>query len=94
MESVEIARDQQARFWELRTSCDLAELWQRQGQSRKAFTLLRPVYDQFTEGFDTVDLRNAQALLRQLNEGGWKLEKSAHHAVKDDTRRRPDISAQ
>jgi len=65
-DSLEIAQRQQARCWELRTSCDLARLWQRQGRNRKALKLLQSVYDQFTEGFDTADLRDAQALLRDL----------------------------
>jgi predicted ATPase len=66
LKSLEIARRQQARCWELRTSYDLSRLWQRRGQSKKALKLLRPVYDQFTEGFDAADLRDAQKLLRTL----------------------------
>jgi class 3 adenylate cyclase/DNA-binding response OmpR family regulator/predicted ATPase len=66
LKSLEIARCQQARCWELRTSCDLSRLWQRRGQSKKALKLLQSVYDQFTEGFDTADLRDAQKLLRTL----------------------------
>jgi predicted ATPase len=66
--SLEIARRQQARCWELRASCDLARLWQRRGEGRrrKALKMLQSVYDQFTEGFDTADLRNAKALIRSL----------------------------
>jgi predicted ATPase/DNA-binding response OmpR family regulator/class 3 adenylate cyclase len=64
LKSLEIARCQQARCWELRTSYDLSRLWQRRGQSKKALKLLQSVYDQFTEGFDTADLRDAQKLLR------------------------------
>jgi predicted ATPase len=66
LNSLEIARRQQARCWQLRTSCDLARLWQRQGRNKKALKLLQSVYDQFTEGFDTTDLRDAQALLLNL----------------------------
>ena len=66
LKSLEIARCQKARCWELRTSCDLSRLWQRRGQSKKALKLLQSVYDQFTEGFDTADLRDAQKLLRNL----------------------------
>ncbi len=66
LKSLEIERCQQARCWELRTSCDLSRLWQRRGQSKKALNLLQSVYDQFTEGFDTADLRDAQKLLRTL----------------------------
>jgi predicted ATPase len=66
LKSLEIARRQQARCWELRTSYDLSRLWQHRGQSKKALELLQSVYDQFTEGFDTADLRDAQKLLRNL----------------------------
>jgi predicted ATPase/DNA-binding response OmpR family regulator len=66
LQSLEIARRQQARCWELRTSYDLSRLWQHRGQSKKALELLQSVYDQFTEGFDTADLRDAQKLLRTL----------------------------
>jgi DNA-binding response OmpR family regulator/class 3 adenylate cyclase/predicted ATPase len=66
LESLEIARGQQACFWELRTSCDLARLWQGQGRNREALKLLQSVYDQFEEGFDGADLGNARALVRCL----------------------------
>jgi predicted ATPase len=68
LDSLEISRRQQARCWELRTSCDLSRLWQRRGQSKKALELLQSAYDQFTEGFDTADLREAQKLLRDLKQ--------------------------
>ena len=64
--SLEIARRQRARCWELRTACDLARLWQSQGRERKALKLLQSIYDQFTEGFGTADLGNAKALIRSL----------------------------
>jgi predicted ATPase len=66
LNSLEIARRQEAHCWQLRTSCDLARLWQRQGRNKKALRLLQSAYDQFTEGFDTADLRDAQVLLRNL----------------------------
>jgi predicted ATPase len=66
LKSLEIAQRQQARCWQLRTSCDLARIWQRQGRNKRALKLLQSVYNQFTEGFDTADLRDAQALLRNL----------------------------
>jgi len=66
LKSLEIAQCQQARCWELRAACDLSHLWQRQGRSKKALKLLQSVYDQFTEGFDTADLRGAQKILRTL----------------------------
>jgi predicted ATPase len=64
--SLEIARRQQARSWELRTACDLARLWQHQGRGAEALQLVQAIYDQFTEGFDTGDLRDAKALLAEL----------------------------
>src|SRR5262245_40891053 len=65
--SLEIARRQQALCWELRTSCDLARLWQRRGRGREALTLLRSIYGQFTEGFGTPDLQEAKALMESLD---------------------------
>jgi predicted ATPase len=64
--SLEIARVQQAHCWELRVSCDLARLWRSQGRGGKALKLLESVYEQFTEGFDTPDLQEARALMQQL----------------------------
>jgi len=64
--SLEIARDQQARCWELRTTCDLASLWQSKGRAKEALQLLQPIYAQFTEGFDTADLRQAKLILDSL----------------------------
>jgi predicted ATPase len=64
--SLEIARRHQSRWWELRTSCDLARLWQDLGLEAKALELLQSIYEQFTEGFDTADLRDAKALMRSL----------------------------
>ncbi len=46
---------------------NLARLWNRQSRSKEARDLLAPVYDWFTEGFDTVDLREAKALLDELS---------------------------
>src|SRR5262249_32305811 len=66
--SLEIARQQQARCWELRVSCDLARLWQGQGREKKALKLLQSVYNQFTEGFDTAELQQAKALIRSLRQ--------------------------
>jgi predicted ATPase len=66
--SLEIARQQQARCWELRASYDLARLWQGQGREKKALKLLQSVYDQFTEGLDTAELREAKSLIRSLRQ--------------------------
>ena len=64
--SLQIARHQHARSWELRSACDLARLWQRQGRDSEALQLLQTIYDQRTEGFATADLRNAEALRAEL----------------------------
>jgi predicted ATPase len=64
--SLDWAREQQAKSWELRTSTSLARLWQQQGKVKEAHDLLTPVYDWFTEGFDTKDLKEAKALLEEL----------------------------
>ncbi len=64
--SLDWARCQQAKMWELRTSTNLARLWQGQGKRRAAYELLAPVYGWFTEGFDTKDLLEAKSLLAEL----------------------------
>jgi class 3 adenylate cyclase len=64
--SLEWARRQQAKMWELRTSTSLARLWQSQGKCQHAYELLAPVYGWFTEGFDTKDLQDAKSLLAEL----------------------------
>src|SRR5205823_1188480 len=61
-----IARQQQAKSLELRAAMSLARLWQQQGKWAKACELLAPIYGWFTEGLDTVDLRDARALLEDL----------------------------
>src|SRR4029450_13527292 len=60
------ARRQQAKSWELRAATSRAGLWQRQGRRVEARELLAPVYEWFTEGFDTADLQEAKALLAEL----------------------------
>ncbi len=64
--AIEIARSQQAKSLELRAAMSLARWWQRQGQRTEPHALLAPVYDWFTEGFDTQDLKDAKALLDEL----------------------------
>ena len=62
-----IARHQQAKSWELRAAMSMARLWRDQGKRQQARDLLAPVFGWFTEGFDTRDLKEAKALLDELN---------------------------
>ncbi len=64
--AISTAREQSAKSWELRASTNLARLWADQGAADKAVDLLRPVFDWFTEGFETPDLKDAKALLDRL----------------------------
>ena len=61
-----VARTQQAKSWELRAAMSMARLWRDQGKPQQARELLAPVYGWFTEGFDTLDLKEAKALLNSL----------------------------
>jgi predicted ATPase len=61
-----VARQQQAKSWELRTAMSMARLWRDQGKPQQARELLAPVYGWFTEGFGTRDLKEAKALLDEL----------------------------
>jgi predicted ATPase len=61
-----VARQQQTKSWELRAAMSMARLWRDQGKQQQARELLAPVYGWFTEGFDTVDLKEAKSLLEEL----------------------------
>jgi predicted ATPase len=61
-----VARQQQAKSWELRAVMSMVRLWRDQGKRDEARNLLAPVYNWFTEGFDTRDLKEAKALLNTL----------------------------
>jgi predicted ATPase len=65
-QAIETARRRQARSLELRATTSLARLWQRQGKRSAARELLTPIYDWFTEGFDTAELQEARTLLDEL----------------------------
>jgi predicted ATPase len=65
--AIEVACKQQAKSLELRASTSLARLWQRKGKRIEARKMLSEVYNCFTEGFDTVDLKDAKELLDQLS---------------------------
>jgi predicted ATPase len=66
LDALTIARSAEAMSWELRAATSLTRLWQRSGRADDARVLLTPIYDWFTEGFDTADLRDAKTLLEQL----------------------------
>jgi predicted ATPase len=61
-----VARQQQAKSWELRAAMSMARLWRDQSKRDEARGLLAPVYRWFTEGFDTLELKDARALLDDL----------------------------
>jgi predicted ATPase len=61
-----IARQQQAKSWELRAAMSMTRLWRDQGKRNEARDLLAPIYGWFTEGFDTLDLKQAKTLLDEL----------------------------
>lgn len=68
LRALEVSRGQKAKSLELRAAMSLSRLWQNQSKFQQAFQLLQPVYDWFTEGFDTPDLREAKGLLQNHEE--------------------------
>ena len=68
--AIAIAREQEAKSFELRATVQLARLWRAQGKSSAARQMLAEIYGWFTEGFDTLDLREAKALLDELQMAG------------------------
>ena len=74
-----VARQQQAKSWELRAAMSLARLWRSQNKVQQARELLAPVYGWFTEGFDTRDLKEAKALLEELGSNGKASEPFSQH---------------
>jgi predicted ATPase len=65
-QALDVARQQQAKTLELRAAMSLVRLWQQRGQRAEAGALLAPIYEWFSEGFDTADLQEAKALLDDL----------------------------
>jgi predicted ATPase len=65
--AIAVARAQQAKSWELRATTSLARLWKGLGRHREAHDRLAPIYGWFTEGFDTLDLKEAKALLDEMH---------------------------
>jgi predicted ATPase len=68
LKAIEISRQQQAKSLELRATMSLARLWKTQGKREEARKMLAEIYGWFTEGFDTADLKDAKALLDELNQ--------------------------
>jgi predicted ATPase len=68
-QALDIARQQEAKTWELCAATSLARLWQQQNKGVEAYELLAPVYEWFTEGFDTADLIDARDLFDALKKG-------------------------
>jgi predicted ATPase len=66
-QAIAVAKRQSAKLFELRASTSLARLWRDHGKRAEARDLLAPAYGWFTEGFDALDLKEAQALLDELN---------------------------
>jgi predicted ATPase len=67
-QSLTIARTQGALAWELRSATSLAQLWHRQSRCQEALDLLTPIYQRFTEGYATPDLRKVRLLIDELRE--------------------------
>jgi predicted ATPase len=65
-EAIAVAQRQSAKLFELRSAISMARLWRDQGKREEARELLAPVYGWFTEGFDTLDLKDAKVLLDEL----------------------------
>ena len=65
-QAIDAARSQNAKSWELRAATSMARLWHSQNKTDAARDLLQPVYDWFTEGFDTADLKDAKEQLDSL----------------------------
>ncbi|MFZ1120262.1 MAG: hypothetical protein WCA59_14865 [Candidatus Binataceae bacterium] len=65
--AIDVARGQEAKRWELRATTDLARLLAKQGRRDEARAILAEIYGCFTEGFDTVDLKDAKMLLDELS---------------------------
>ena len=76
--AAEMAREQGALFWELRSALGAAHLRAGQNNQAGAVEILQPIYNRFTEGFDAVDLISAKALLKSLLEGGILISDGSH----------------
>ncbi|MEZ0256725.1 MAG: SpoIIE family protein phosphatase [Chthoniobacter sp.] len=75
--AITIAREQRSRAWELRATMSLARLWHRQGRRHEASTALNSAVEGFVDGFDTPDLADATALLRELGDEQMRADVTA-----------------
>jgi predicted ATPase len=66
-QALTVARNQQAKSWELRAAMSLGRLWVKQGKRSDARKLIKDLYDWFTEGLETPDLRDAKSLLNDVS---------------------------
>ena len=66
-QAIDIAHKLEAKSLELRAAMSLCRLWQEQGKQAQAQELLAPIYEWFTEGFETADLQEAKALLESMS---------------------------
>ena len=73
-QAIDIARHLSMKSLELRAVTSLSQLWKRQGKTKEAKQMLAEIYDWFTEGFDTADLKTAKALLEQLSRKSSELD--------------------
>jgi predicted ATPase len=72
-QSIMVARQQKAKSWELRAAMSIARLYQKQNKQKEGRDLLAEIYNRFTEGFDTMDLRETKVLLDELSrQTQWK----------------------
>jgi hypothetical protein len=79
--ALDVARRQDALSWELRAATSLAQLWHQQNRPTDAHDLLAPVFERFTEGFETVDLQAALRLLDATRSGHRRAERSDDTAI-------------
>ena len=77
-QALDVARQQQAKSWELRAATSLARLWQSQGKRQEAYDLLAPVYDWFTEGFDTADSRRRRRCSKRWGDNAGQYHAPMH----------------
>ena len=87
-----IAQQQDAKFWELRAATSIARLWCDQGKQQEAQDVLAPIVAWFTEGFDTLDMKQAKALLDELasSAGVGFLEGRGDHSTAAGAGKSPD----